>query len=92
VKSFTPLQGEYLCFIYIYDRLHGRPPAEADIQRFFRVTPPAVHHMIVTLTKNGLICRIPGAPRSIQLLVPATDLPLREFLLTNRETHSPSSF
>ena len=92
MKSFTRLQGEYLCFIYIYDRLHGRPPAEVDIQRFFRVTPPAVHHMIVTLTKNGLISRVPGAPRSIEVVVPATDLPLREFLLATRETHSASSF
>ena len=43
---FTPKQGQYLAFIYYYTKIHGRPPAGADLQRFFRVTPPVVHQMI----------------------------------------------
>jgi repressor LexA len=42
---------------------------------FFRVTPPAVHRMIVTLHEHGLIERVPGQPRSITLLVPPDQLP-----------------
>jgi repressor LexA len=45
-KPFTAKQGQYLAFIYYYTKIHGTPPAEADFQRFFRVTPPVVHQMI----------------------------------------------
>jgi hypothetical protein len=41
----------------------------------------AIHQMVLTLDKNGLISRRPGAPRSIEVLVPPQDLPLLEFLL-----------
>ena len=41
VPAFTPKQGQYLAFIYAYNRVLGRPPAEADLQRHFGVTPPA---------------------------------------------------
>ena len=33
----------------------GRPPAEADLQRHFGVTPPSVHQMVLTLERAGLI-------------------------------------
>lgn len=88
VKPFTTVQGRYLAFIHVYTRIHGRPPAESDMQRYFRVTPPAVHQMVVTLARNGLISRTPGAPRSIEVLVKAEDLPLLEFLLSSFETSS----
>jgi repressor LexA len=55
--------------------VNGRPPAEADIQRYFKVTPPSVHNMIVTLEKRGLIARKPGRPRSIEVLLPRDLLP-----------------
>jgi DNA-binding MarR family transcriptional regulator len=58
--KFTEKQGQYLAFIHTYVLLNRRAPAEADFQRFFLVTPPAVHQMIVTLERNGLITRIPG--------------------------------
>ncbi len=72
---FTAKQGQYLAFIHAYRRLLGRPPAEADMQRFFRVTPPSVHQMVLSLEKAGLITRQPGKPRSIQLLVDPARLP-----------------
>lgn len=74
--SYTPLQGQYLAFIYAYSTIHRRPPAEADMQAFFRVSPPSVHQMVVQLERLGLIQRTPGAARSIMLLVPPTSLPL----------------
>ena len=55
-------------FIDAYTRVHGRPPAEADLQRHFRVSPPAVHRMVLTLERAGLIRRQPGLARSIGVL------------------------
>lgn len=73
--AFTDLQGQYLAYIATYTKLHRRPPAEADLQDYFRVSPPAVHRMIVVLTEHGLIRRQPGAPRSIEVLVPPDQVP-----------------
>jgi DNA-binding MarR family transcriptional regulator len=64
-RDFTPKQGQYLAFIHAYTLVNGRPPAEADMIRFFRVTPPTVHQMVLSLEKAGLISRKPGVPRSI---------------------------
>jgi Mn-dependent DtxR family transcriptional regulator len=72
---FTELQGQYLAFIHAYTKLNRRPPAEADMQKFFRVTPPSVHRMVLELEHKGLISREPGKPRSIQLLVAPRALP-----------------
>jgi Mn-dependent DtxR family transcriptional regulator len=73
---FTEKQGQYLAFIYAYTKLNRRPPAEADMQAYFRVTPPSVHRMVLELEQRGLIRRTPGAPRSIELLLSAEDLPV----------------
>jgi DNA-binding MarR family transcriptional regulator len=74
--SFTPKQGQYLAFIDAYTRVNGRPPAEADIQRRFAVTPPSVHQMVLTLERAGLIRRQPGIARSIEVLIAPEDLPI----------------
>jgi DNA-binding MarR family transcriptional regulator len=74
-KTFTPKQGQYLAYIDLYTRLHRRPPAEADIQQHFRVTPPSVHQMVLTLERAGFIRRKPGVPRSIEVLVDPKLLP-----------------
>jgi repressor LexA len=73
--SFTAKQGQYLAFIFHYIRLHRVAPAEADLQNYFKVSPPSVHQMVVTLEKNGLIERTPHRARSIRLLVPPEQLP-----------------
>ena len=73
--SFTEKQGQYLAFIHTYTLLNRQSPAEADFQKFFGVTPPAVHDMIVGLERRGFISRVPRQPRSIKLMVPAADLP-----------------
>jgi Mn-dependent DtxR family transcriptional regulator len=75
-KPFTPKQGQYLAFIYAYTRLHRRPPAETDMQRYFRVTPPSVHQMVLTLERHGFIQRQPGVPRSIEMLIDPQSLPI----------------
>jgi DNA-binding MarR family transcriptional regulator len=80
---FTEPQGQYLAFIHTYTLLNRRPPAEADIQRFFEVSAPTIHKMIVTLERNGLLRRTPGKARSIQLLVPAEELPTLQPIKTS---------
>ena len=72
---FTEKQGQYLAFIYYYTKVNGRPPAEADMERHFQVTPPSVHQMVLTLETNGFIERTPGQGRSIRLLIPREQLP-----------------
>ena len=58
--QFTDKQGQYLSFIYYYTKVNGRPLAEADMERYFAVTPPSVHQMVLTLESKGLISRTPG--------------------------------
>ena len=72
---YTAKQGQYLAFIYYSTKVNGQPPSEAEMQRYFGVTPPSVHQMILTLERNGLISRTPGASRSIRLLVEPQELP-----------------
>jgi DNA-binding MarR family transcriptional regulator len=79
-QNFTDKQGQYLAFIYTYSHMFHRAPAETDMQRHFRVSPPSVHQMVVTLERNGLIRRQPGVARSIELLVAPQDLPILEWL------------
>lgn len=75
VPPYTPKQGQYLAFIYYYTKLNRCPPAERDMQAYFKTTPPTVHQMVLTLEKRGLISRQPRQPRSIQLLLPRDQLP-----------------
>jgi len=73
--TFTAKQGQYLAFIHYYTKIHGAPPAEADLQRYFKVSPPVVHTMILTLERHGLIDRTPGKARSVRLRVTRAELP-----------------
>lgn len=72
---YTPLQGQYLAFIHRYTILNARAPAEVDMQRFFRVTPPSVHSMVLKLEQLGFISRVPGQARSIALKIAPESLP-----------------
>ncbi len=71
----TARQGQLLAYIYHYDMINGCAPAEADMQRFFQITPPSVHSMVLTLERRGFIRRVPGQARSITLAVPPASLP-----------------
>jgi tetratricopeptide (TPR) repeat protein len=74
-NKYTPKQGQYLAFIYQYSLIHGMPPAEADLEAYFKVACSSVHQMILTLEKRGLIMRNPGVSRTIKVLLPEKDLP-----------------
>ena len=75
MQKFTDLQGQYLAFIHTYSLLHDRPPAEADMQHYFRVTPPSVHRMVLELESRRLIRRRPGVARSIEVLLEDDEVP-----------------
>jgi hypothetical protein len=74
-RRFTAKQGQYLAFLHHYTKVHRRPPSESELQEYFRVSPPSVHNMVITLERNGLIERTPGEARSIRVLVPPDQLP-----------------
>src|SRR6476661_9963830 len=59
-KTFTAKQGQYLAYIHLYTRFHRRSPAETDMQEYFRVSPPSVHQMLLTLERAGFIRRQPS--------------------------------
>ena len=54
IVTYTPKEGQYLAFIYYYTKLNGQAPAERDMQIHFRVTPPAVHDMVLKLERTGI--------------------------------------
>ena len=78
MSEYTQQQGQYLAFIHYYTKINRCPPSEADMQRYFRVSPPAVHEMILRLEEKGLIRRTPRQARSIEVLLPIQQLPLLE--------------
>ncbi len=73
--EYTPRQGQFLAFIHYYAKLNGRTPAEDDMVRYFEITPPSAHQVVVTLQQRGLIERVPGRARSIRPLPDREDLP-----------------
>ena len=80
---FTEKQGQYLAFIHSYTLVNGQPPAEADMQRFFGVTPPTVHQMVIGLERAGLIRRVPRQARSIEVAVEAAEIPALQPIKTS---------
>ena len=75
VAKITEKQSQYLAFISQYMKVNGRSPAESDIQRYFGVSPPTVHQMVVKLESLGLISRKLGVARSIKVLVSPDNIP-----------------
>ena len=73
--TFTDKQGQYLAYIYCYTKINGKPPAEADMRHYFKVSPPSVHQMVVKLESLGFIERKPGVGRSIRVLIDPDKIP-----------------
>ena len=61
MSAYTHKQGQYLAFIYHYTKINGLPPAESDMQRYFRTSPPTVHSMVV---RSGAARVYPQSARS----------------------------
>lgn len=75
-KEYTEKQGQYLAYIYYYTKVNGSAPSHADIQRYFGVTPPTVHQMLLTLNEKSLITKQPNVARSIQVTLKPDELPI----------------
>jgi DNA-binding MarR family transcriptional regulator len=73
---YTARQGQFLAYIHQYSIVNGCAPAEADMERFFGVTPPTVHQMVLRLERRGFVRRVPGQARSLSLIVSPDSLPL----------------
>jgi Mn-dependent DtxR family transcriptional regulator len=78
MATMTHRQGQFLAFIHLYRRLHRQGPAETDMVKFFRVTPPSAHGMVVKLAELGLVTREPGVARSIRVAIPEDEIPKLE--------------
>ena len=74
-NKYTEKQGQYLAYIFYYTKINGIPPAQADLQKYFSVTPPSVHQMVLQLEKSGLITRTPNMPRSLAVCLSEEQLP-----------------
>ena len=72
--AFTYKQGQYLAFIHYYTNVNGIAPAQADLQRYFRVSPPAVLRTLTQLEDQGLIRKQPGVARNLSLTIPVHQL------------------
>lgn len=75
MSLYTEKEGQYLAFIFYYTKINYVSPAQIDFQRYFSVSPPTVHNMILRLEKKKLINRIPNAPRSLTINVSENELP-----------------
>ncbi len=75
MADYTRKQGQYLAFIYYYIKVNRQPPAEADVQHFFRTTASTVHQMILDLEEKGFISKSRGKAQSIEVLLPPNQLP-----------------
>ena len=71
----TRRQGQYLAYIDADTRRYGRSPSEAEMAAHFMVSAPAVHQMVDTLARRGLIARTPGQARSLRVVLPPEALP-----------------
>ena len=74
-SATTERQGQFLAYIFQYSLAQGYAPAEGDMQRYFQITAPSVHSMVLTLEKRGLIQRVPRKARSITLIIAPESLP-----------------
>jgi hypothetical protein len=73
-----------LALIHAYTLANGRPPAQASMMRFFRVTPPTVHQMVLNLEQVRLISGQPGMARSIAVRLDHSDVPELKRTTSNR--------
>jgi hypothetical protein len=53
-RTYTDKHGQYLAFIYYFTKIHGCSSSEAEMQRYFRVSPPAVHQIHLLVSQHEL--------------------------------------
>jgi hypothetical protein len=70
----TTRQREYLSFIKAFTDRWGVPPSFEEIARHFETTPPSVNGMVKTLEARGFLSRVPGAARTLRVLLADEEL------------------
>ena len=70
----TARQREYLSFIKAFTDRWGVPPSFEEIGRHFETTAPSVNGMVKTLEARSFLSRVPGAARTLRVLVAADEL------------------
>jgi len=70
VRQPTKRQSEYLEFIRAFTDRWGIPPSFEEIGKHFRTTAPSVNSMVKMLEARGFLTRVPGAARTLRVLVP----------------------
>ena len=74
ITKYTERQRQYLAFIHRYTVKRGIAPSFEEIGTHFGTSAPSVNNMIKTLCARGLLSKVPGAARSLRVLVPASML------------------
>lgn len=69
----TKRQSEYLEFIRAFTDRWRTPPSFEEIATHFRTTPPSVNSMVKTLEARGFLTRVPGAARTLRVLIPPAE-------------------
>ena len=54
--EYTQKQGQYLAFIYYYQKLNKVAPAHIDFLKFFKSNPASVNDMLKTITERQGTC------------------------------------
>jgi len=77
-NNFTKTQGQYLSFIYHYQKLNKQSPSFVDFERYFGTSSASVNSMIKTIEEKGFIKKTKGKSRSIELLINKEEIPMLE--------------
>ncbi|WP_222596634.1 hypothetical protein [Dulcicalothrix desertica] len=64
-QKYTKKQGQYLAFIYYYTKINGCPPAEANMQRYFKTTLDQLGYANITDWSPILPSENPGEVISV---------------------------
>ncbi|MEU4558582.1 MarR family transcriptional regulator [Actinoplanes sp. NPDC023936] len=72
VPLLTPTQRQILEFIRGFFAVHRYPPTIREIGDGVHLSPSAIHYQVGQLLEKGWIRRVPGLPRTIEVLDPAT--------------------
>jgi DNA-binding Lrp family transcriptional regulator len=70
----TARQREYLVFTKTLTDRWRVPPSFEEIARHFETSAPSVNDMVKTLEARGFLSRVPGAARTLRVLVPDAEL------------------
>ncbi len=83
--GFTARQRKHLAFIHAYTLVNGRPPTQADMVRFFRVTPPIHIQPVKISVARYLRGQQPFSRQTVvELIASATHYP-RAFKVSREE-------